>query len=169
MPKSKKTWIDAKKCAICARSTRDEKTLGPFIETDTIAAHYKCVLFNSVAPEKVDFAADGINGVSSRFIRSQGKRALPLVIFPSVLLFFLKCNTENLQCNPFFSFKICVYCKRGGANIGCCRDIGDDTVPKFCRRRYHVDCGLEKRASFTISSNCGPVSLCFEHRDLKER
>lgn len=68
-----------KKCEICARSTRDERRLGPFIETKTIAAHYNCVIYSPVAPDKTDVKADGIAGVTNRFIRNEGKRAKALV------------------------------------------------------------------------------------------
>lgn len=161
MPNNKKKSI-AKNCEICARPTRDERFLGPFIETKTIAAHYNCVYFNPVIPDKVDIAANGIGGVSSRFIRNEGKRAKPLV-HTFLFIFFL-----HFVYRSFFP-QICVYCKRGGANIGCCRDIGSDTVLKFCSRRYHVNCGLQKGASFTVTANCGTVSLCFEHRDQIEK
>lgn len=70
-----------KKCQVCSRSTRNGKTLGPFLETKTIAAHYKCVIFSPVMPDKIDLAPNGIGGVSSRFIRNEGKRAKPLVFF----------------------------------------------------------------------------------------
>lgn len=77
----------AKKCEICARSTRNEKLLGPFIEKKTIAAHYNCVIFNPVVPAKEETAADGIGGVSARFIRNEGKRAKALVFFLSLVFF----------------------------------------------------------------------------------
>lgn len=82
MPRVKKVKnAELKKCRICTRSTRDENTLGPFRETDTVAAHYKCVLFSPVVPDKLDFDPNGIAGMSARFIRDEGRRAEPLVIF----------------------------------------------------------------------------------------
>lgn len=78
MPNDKKKII-AKNCEICARSIRDEKMLGPFIETKTIAAHFNCVIYSPIVPDKLDVATDGVGGVTPRFIRIEGKRAKPLV------------------------------------------------------------------------------------------
>lgn len=165
MPKKQMDHAIAKKCEICCSSIEDAKKLGPFIETKTVAGHYNCILFSPVKPDDVDLTPDGICGVSARFIRTEGKRARPLVIF-----FFSYFPFNNLTFpSSYIFFQKCVYCKRVGANIGCCRDVGTDAELKFCHRRYHVDCGIEKGASFTITSNCGTVSVCFEHRDAIER
>lgn len=65
--------------------------------------------------------------------------------------------------------QICNYCKSVGANVGCCFDIGNDSVQKFCRKKYHVDCGYEAGATFNVGQDRGTVSICFEHRDPLER
>lgn len=68
-----------KNCEICGRSARDNRQLGPFVETKSIAAHHNCVLFCPKRPDKVDLIDDGICGVSDRFIRMEGKRSKALV------------------------------------------------------------------------------------------
>lgn len=151
--------FEMNKCEIC-QTTKNARSLGPFIVVDGYAVHYHCAIFSS----KIEPDSDrGEFGITSRFIRAEVKRARNLVIF-----------FRNLKSDFFFIFldlfpQQCSYCKRNGANIGCCHDIGTDAVLKFCPRRYHVYCGMEKNASFTLSGNCGPVSLCFEHRDPIEK
>lgn len=76
---SKKKIGNERNCEICLRSTRDARVLGQLIETKGIAAHVNCIVFSPVKPEKEDLADDGIGGVSARFIRSEAKRAKPLV------------------------------------------------------------------------------------------
>lgn len=154
-----------KKCEICMRSHNDPKWLGPFLEINSIAAHYNCVIFNPEKPTQVDLdPTNPIGGVTTRYIRTEGKRAKSLVIIFNESDFF-----RSIIFHLFLSLinQICVYCKRGGANAGCCRRITN--MPTYCTRSYHVDCALKKNASFTYSGNCGTVSLCFEHRDTVER
>lgn len=69
----------------------------------------------------------------------------------------------------FFFVQVCNYCKKKGAHIGCCKDIGTDLMLKFCPKKYHVDCGMHAGAMFSVSKNRGTVSLCFDHRDSIER
>lgn len=75
----------ARKCEICCRDTYEARMLGPLMHTKTISAHYNCVLFSPVAPTAVNLAphqeADGIAGVTARFIREEGGRSKQLVIF----------------------------------------------------------------------------------------
>lgn len=72
-----------RKCEICGRSNRNERILGPLIHTQTISAHYNCVLFSPVTVDAISIASksedDGICGVTARFIRSEGNRAKKLV------------------------------------------------------------------------------------------
>lgn len=153
-----------KYCKVCARATENPRLLGKFEESDGIFAHHYCVLFSPSVPDKLDLKADGICGRSERFIRAEGKRARSLVILS--FRFFLFSYRSSVRS---FFLQICIYCKKGGSNAGCCFDIGTDKILKFCPRRYHVDCGLDKLASFTVSLNCGTVSLCYKHRDSIEK
>lgn len=152
-------------CKVCARAIQNPRLLGVFEGSDGIFAHSKCVLFSPVVPDKVHLKSDGICGLSERFIRTEGKRAKSLVIFS--FRFFLFFHIAHRR--VFFALQICIYRKKGGANVGCCFDIGTDKILKFCSRRYHVDCGLAKGASFTVSLNCGTVSLCYGHRNSIEK
>lgn len=58
--------------------------LGPMIHTKTISAHFNCVAFSPVTPDKTSLAPnqgdDAIAGVTARFIREEGHRAFKLVI-----------------------------------------------------------------------------------------
>lgn len=73
-------------CGICRRSTIDERALGHFQESKSVAAHVNCVLFSPVTPDATSLITrpedDGIAGVSARFIRQEIKRAKNLVISP---------------------------------------------------------------------------------------
>lgn len=80
MASKKKT---GKKCDICLRDTLNDRALGRLQETRTITAHVNCVLFSPVSPDKTSLTSrpedDGIAGVTSRFVRQEGKRAKKLV------------------------------------------------------------------------------------------
>lgn len=76
-------------CKVCARGIQNPRLLGPFEESDGIFAHNYCVLFSPVVPDKVHLKADGICGLSERFIRSEGNRAKSLVIFSRRFFFVL--------------------------------------------------------------------------------
>lgn len=159
-----------RKCQICKRSNFNGRMLGPLIHTNSISAHYNCVLYSPVTPKAECVAScpedEAIAGVSTRFIRNEGRRAQRLVI---------KKQTHNSNYYSFMSplrlssSQTCNYCKASGANVGCCYDVGNDAVLKFCSKKYHIDCGLDGGVSFTVTSNRGTVSLCFEHRDTIER
>lgn len=162
-------------CAICLRSSTDESKLGPFINLASISAHYLCVRFSPVTPEKdeiVDEPNTGTSmaGVTCRFIRMEGARAKKLVRI--ICLSFLNISI-NLQLITFFpslsKTQICNYCKAGGANSGCCFDIGSDEAIKFCKKKYHIDCGISAGAVFSVSKGRGVVSICYDHRDPIER
>lgn len=103
--------------------------------------------------------------IRRKVIRTEGKRAKQLVFFLISLCVFSYISVIALFC----SNQKCGHCKQIGANIGCYCDIGSDTVLKFCSRKYHVDCGMAHLASFTVTTNCDPVSLCFGHHDAIER
>lgn len=81
-----------RKCAICRRKEFNGRMLGPLIATKTISAHFNCVLFSPITPDTTSLAPnqgdDAIAGVSSRFIREEGKRACQLVIFLQFPIFF---------------------------------------------------------------------------------
>lgn len=82
-PKNKKRQQKKKQvktCEICGRSDRKDRLLGPLITVNqSITAHYHCVLFCPKTPGKEEYGEDGIGGMTARFIRSEGKRANPLV------------------------------------------------------------------------------------------
>lgn len=68
----------------------------------------------------------------------------------------------------FFLTQICVHCKRGGANMGCWKEIGENTK-LFCDRSYHVDCGLQRGATFTVSADSYTLSKCWVHSEKADR
>lgn len=76
--------VFGRKCEICRRSTFDQRTLGPLVHTKTISGHFNCVLYSPVAPDATSLAPhpedDSIAGVTTRFVREEGKRAKKLVI-----------------------------------------------------------------------------------------
>lgn len=81
-------------CEVCKRSNWNGRILGPMVVTRTLSAHFNCVLYSPITPDAVHFAPnpedDAIAGVSSRFIRTEGKRAKELVGFYSLFTdFFL--------------------------------------------------------------------------------
>lgn len=82
----------------------------------------------------------------------------------------IRINSETFVkfANKIF-LQTCNFCKTIGAHIGCCADIGTDSESRFCPKRYHIDCGMEAGASFTVTKGNGTVSLCFDHRDAIER
>lgn len=83
-------------CEICKRDSRNEKLLGPFVQTKTIGAHYNCVIYCPVTPEDVekDITKEGIGGVSTRFVRFEGRRAADLVC---IFLFFTHLSIFNVS------------------------------------------------------------------------
>lgn len=78
-------------CEICKRSNWHGRILGPMVITKTLFAHFNCVLYSPVTPDEASLAPnpekDAIAGVSSRFVRTEGKRAGNLVGF--LFSFFL--------------------------------------------------------------------------------
>lgn len=168
MPGSK--YIN-RKCEICGRNNFNARMLGPLLHTTTISAHFNCVLFSPQTPDATSIAKcpedDAIAGVKSRFIRNVGMHAKKLVIF--LFSFRFSAITYSQFPSRFISFQRCDFCKKNGANAGCCFDVGTDTVIRFCSKKYHADCGLQKGASFNVSDGRGTVSVCYEHRDHIER
>lgn len=80
MPPSKN---HERKCEICKRSNFNSRMLGPLIHTNSISAHFNCVLYSPVTPDAESFAPrpedEAVAGVSTRFIRDEGRRAQKLV------------------------------------------------------------------------------------------
>lgn len=74
-----------RKCEICKRSNFNGRMLGPLIHTNSISAHYNCVLYSPITPDAESVAPrpedEAIAGVSTRFIREEGRRAQKLVIW----------------------------------------------------------------------------------------
>lgn len=159
-------------CEICHRTNFNSRMLGPMVHTKTISAHFNCVVFSPVSPDKTSLAPnpedDAIGGVTTRFIRGEGRRAKKLVNLYS-LFFSIHSTTIALFLHLCIFSKICNYCKTTGAHIGCCKDIGTDSLAMFCPKKFHVDCGLKAGASFNICKDRGTVSICFDHRDVIER
>lgn len=172
MPASK---YNRRLCEICGRKDFNARMLGPLLHTTTISAHFNCVLFSAQTPDTTSIAAqpedDAIAGVTSRFIRSVGTHAKKLVIFFICSILFSTSEISHFlsRFSLFHFCQRCDFCKRNGANTGCCFDIGTDDVVRFCPKQYHVDCGLQGGASFNVSDGRGTVSICYEHRDHIER
>lgn len=74
-------------CEICSRSNQNERLLGPLINSQTISAHYNCVMFSPVTVDATSKEDHGICGVTARFIRTEGSRAKKLVW--SIFRFYL--------------------------------------------------------------------------------
>lgn len=75
--------VFGRKCEICRRDNFDDRTLGPLIHANNISAHFNCVLYSPVTPDETSLAPkpedDAIAGLSTRFVRDEGKRAKKLV------------------------------------------------------------------------------------------
>lgn len=65
------------------------------------------------------------------------------------------------------NFQICAHCKRKGANIGCWHEVTPNSN-MICDRSYHVDCGMQRGATFVVSSSFITLSKCFMHSDIPE-
>lgn len=79
---SKKIFFE-QMCAICLRGDDDNLMLGPFVDLKTISAHFLCVRFSPVTPQKCEMSetatGSSMAGVTSRFIRNEGARSKKLV------------------------------------------------------------------------------------------
>lgn len=51
--------------------------------------------------------------------------------------------------------------------MGCWHEIRKDSK-LFCDRSYHVDCGMQRGATFTVSSDSITLSKCWVHSDKSE-
>lgn len=154
-------------CEICKRRNIDHRMLGPFIHTNTLSAHFNCVLFSPITPDETSRNADGVAGVIIvSYARKDDARNYWYNFF-----FFQIFGFPNLMSIYSASFlqQMCNFCKAKGAHIGCCYDVGNDAKIEFCKRKYHIDCGMLAGASFTVSKDTGAVPVCFEHRDRIER
>lgn len=157
-----------KKCIICQRSCESDRLLGPLITQNSFSAHFNCVLLSPVNPGAESRTENGgIAGVTLRFIRAEARRASHLVSTAFQNNYHWLANNSHVIC--LFYLQRCNFCKKNGANVSCCFDIGGNAGPRHCPRKYHVDCGTLARASFNVAVGRGTVSVCFEHRDAIER
>lgn len=101
-----------RKCEICKRSNFNGRMLGPLIHTDSISAHFNCVLYSPVTPDAESIAVrpedKAIAGVSTRFIRDEGRRAQRLVIKKKSMIF----NFVMSAVCSYFSYRRAIFVKQ---------------------------------------------------------
>ncbi|EDX02053.2 PHD finger protein 7 [Drosophila yakuba] len=112
-------------CVLCRSSERDELIFGTVHVQDNIMVHRNCLY------------------LSSNLVQRGNKRL--------GILNFLKEDIEEeaKRCRTL----MCYYCRRPGANIGCCKSS--------CRRTFHTKCGIDNLAQNQFSDTY--KSYCHQH------
>ncbi|XP_043658694.1 uncharacterized protein LOC122623545 [Drosophila teissieri] len=112
-------------CVLCRCSERDELIFGTVHVKDKMMVHTNCLYLSSNLVQRGDKRL-GILNFLKEDIEAEVKRCRTLV---------------------------CYYCRRPGANIGCCKS--------GCRRTFHTKCGVDNLAQNQFSDTYR--SYCHQH------
>ncbi|XP_064537067.1 PHD finger protein 7 [Drosophila montana] len=94
------------KCTLCRSSTDDELRLGKFHSRGKIDVHENCLYLSSNLVQRGNGSNDILN-FTVKDIQAESERT---------------------------KYLFCCYCRKAGANIGCCKP--------GCRKTFHTHCGL---------------------------
>lgn len=141
-------------CFICGSDEVNDLELGEFHRNGKIAVHYFCLLLSSGLVQNGD-DDQGIFGFLPKDIRAEVERCKRLVDFVLFEFAMFTMHMIFVTCLLFLIFESqkCMYCKKIGANIGCC-------APK-CRHTFHTACGLQSDCLMQFEDPY--PSYCHEH------